>query len=84
MKRVPRAALWTVAIIIALPLLPLAVSLCAGGAIASAAVDKDDRTRRGAIIGGVVVILILLLFSVIGLFAMYELIRVLLPLIRRT
>jgi hypothetical protein len=67
MKSALRAAQWVVAIIVALPLLPFAMAICAGASVAARARDKGNRTRRGGIIGGVVGLLIFLLLVGIGI-----------------
>lgn len=71
MKKVLRALEWMIAVLIALPLLPLAMSLCAGIYLVAAASDKGVREHGLSLAGG----LLSLLVSAIGIFLIYVLVR---------
>jgi hypothetical protein len=65
-----RTAQWALAIAVALPLLPLALSLCAGMYLVVARTDRGTRSHFVTVAGGVIALGI----SALGVFVTYELV----------
>lgn len=71
MRKALRAAQWVVAIIVSLPLVPLAMSLCAGAFLVVVAVDKGERKGRWSVLAGLLSVCV----SALGIFIIYELVQ---------